>query len=100
VVDFGVWFYRRDLTGALQRLSPLTATDGSYRAPSGGAAPEVVDVMIRILTPTDATELNALEMGRLVRPAAYATDAEWWWGWVEAHSTIFVRRIELKGVGR
>src|SRR5262249_2906790 len=99
VVDFGVWFYVRNSGGALRRIHPLTATDFSYRAPVAAVVPEVVDVMLRIVSPAGAIELNSLEMGRLVRPAQYANDAEWWWGVVEAHSTVFVRRIELKGVG-
>ncbi len=99
IVDFGIWFYVRDASGGLRRVHPLNATDFIYRAPAGGILPEIADVMLRVLSSEGATQLAALETGRLMRPANYATDAEWWWGVVEAHSTVFVRRIELRGAG-
>jgi hypothetical protein len=61
--------------------------------------PQVVDVMIRVLTEDGARRLDALEAGagRLgLRPAQYPTDAEWWWGLVEANSEVFTRRIVLR----
>jgi len=27
----------------------------------------------------------------------HATDAAWWWAVVDANSTVFTRRIEIKG---
>jgi type II secretory pathway pseudopilin PulG len=106
VVDFGVWLYVRDPTadGGLRRLFPTGATDLARFAPAGRnvassavAYPEVADVMVRVLT-EEGTELLAnLESGR--GRIAGATDADWW-SLVEAHSTVFVQRVELKGVGR
>jgi hypothetical protein len=52
--------------------------------------------LVRILSEEGATLIEAVEAGRLARPATYATDAEWWWGLVEAHSAVFVRRVEIK----
>ncbi|HET7535865.1 MAG TPA: type II secretion system protein [Candidatus Didemnitutus sp.] len=100
VVDFGVWFYVRNSGGTLQRVYPANATDFTYRSPNAGVIPEAADVVLRILSREGVTELNALEMGRLTRPASYANDAEWWWGVVEAHSSVFVRRIEVKGAAQ
>lgn len=105
VVDFGVWLYARDLGGALRRIYPAGNGDLSHAAQDGAAPadpsrfPEVADVMVRVLTDEGARLLDALEKsnGAITRPAAYANDAEWWWGVVEANSRVFVRRIEIKG---
>jgi hypothetical protein len=54
--------------------------------------------MIRSADGWGATQLEAIELGRIPsRPPAYASDAEWWWAVVEANSRVFVRRIEIKG---
>ena len=107
VVDFGVWLYVRDTAnGGLRRIFPANNADLSHVArDSGGAAdatriPEVADVMLRILTEQGATLLAQIESGggRITRPPVYASDAEWWWGIVEANSRVYTRRIEVKGV--
>ena len=107
VVDFGVWFYVRDATGALRRIFPADNNDTTHAAHDTGAAadanrfPEVADVMVRILTEQGAGLLAEIESGagRVTRPAAYASDAEWWWGVVEANSRVYTRRVEVKGGG-
>jgi hypothetical protein len=105
VVDFGIWLYVRDSMGGLRRIFPADASDISHAAHDTGAAPDdsrfpdVAEVMIRILTEHGATLLAEIEngSGHLTRPAAYASDAEWWWGMVEAESRVYARRIEVKG---
>jgi hypothetical protein len=102
VVDFGCWCYRRDAEGALVRIFPAEATDVSHHAIGqsdldAGRFPEVVDVLVRILSGEGATVVAAMEKGLLARPAEYLTDAEWWWAVVEAHSAVFMQRIEIKG---
>lgn len=107
-VDFGVWLYRRESTGELRRIFPEDANDLWHAARVGGGAvdglryPDVADVMVRILTEEGARLINVMEdtPGLVVRPATFATDAEWWWAVVESHSHVFVRRIEFKGGGR
>lgn len=105
-VDFGVWFYVRAADGSLRRIFPADASDLSHAAREAGTAadanryPEVADVMIRVLSDDGARQIAAMEQGTIARPASYASDAEWWWGVVVANSTVFVRRIELKGGGR
>lgn len=105
VVDFGCWSYIRNPDGTLLRIYPAAAGDSSHQAIGNSTSPdtrypEVVDVMIRILTENGATLLEAIEANRIpVRPPQYGTDAEWWWGVVEAHSRVYTRRIEIKGVG-
>ena len=102
VVDFGCWLYGRGAAGELVRIYPSAAGDLSHQAIGQSAAndtrfPEVADVMVRILSEEGASLIEAMERGRVVRPAEYPTDAAWWWGVVEKHSAVFVRRIEIKG---
>lgn len=105
-VDFGVWLHARTAAGSLRRIFPADASDLSHAArDSGGAAdanryPDVVDVMIRVLSEEGARQIAAMEQGTIARPSDYSSDAEWWWAVVEANSTVFVRRIEVKGGGR
>jgi type II secretory pathway pseudopilin PulG len=106
VVDFGVWLYVRAADGSLRRIFPADASDLSHAARDVGNAsdanryPEVADVMIRVLSDDGARQIAAMEQGTITRPTGYASDAEWWWGVADANSTVFARRIELKGGGR
>jgi hypothetical protein len=34
----------------------------------------------------------------MVRPPQYSSDADWWWAIVEAHSRVYTRRVEVKGM--
>lgn len=103
VVDFGVWLHVRNPDGTWRRVFPGAAGDVSHAASGGvGVAdgsrfPEVADVMLRVLTEEGATLLDNLESGRAVRPPEYGSDADWWWGLVEAHSRVFTRRVVLRG---
>lgn len=107
VVDFGVWLYVRESDGELRRIFPMDNADRSHAARSDAAAadadrfPAVIDVMMRVLTDEGARLIGAMEQGGmgLVRPAEFATDDDWWWVVVEAHSRVFVRRIEIGGSG-
>jgi hypothetical protein len=105
-VDFGVWLYVRDEgSGNLRRIYPADNDDLTHAARDLGAAPdarrfpEVADVMVRILSDRGAMLLAEMEngSGHVTRPPGYASDAEWWWGIVETHSRVHVRRIALRG---
>ena len=101
VVDFGCWLYARDSTGELVRLFPAAAGDVSHQAVGQSFSnetrfPEVADVMVRLLSEEGATLIEAMESGKVTRPSSYPTDAAWWWAVVEANSTVFTRRIEIK----
>ena len=103
VVDFGCWFYARDPAGALRRIYPSVAGDLSHHALGDSTAddarfPSVADVMVRILSEEGATMVEAIETGRVPRPSTSSSDADWWWSVVEAHSAVFLRRVEIKGV--
>lgn len=97
VVDFGVWLYTREPSGALRRIFPAEDADMSHVALARRDFPVVADVMVRVLTEAGATALERLEAGggASVRPANYASDDEWWWAVVEANSRTYVRRIEI-----
>ena len=105
VVDFGVWLYVRDAgTGNLRRIYPATNGDLTHGAiDQAGAAdanrfPDVADVMMRVLTDEGARQLDAMESpSSPLLPPAGLSPAEWWWSVVEANSTVFVRRVEIKG---
>jgi hypothetical protein len=106
VVDFGVRLHACGETGELEQIFPASGRETEYlaRAPSadgteaGTRMPCVADVMLRVLTGEGARMVAAMEApsgSSLVRPAEYRTDAEWWWGVVEANSRVYVRRIML-----
>jgi hypothetical protein len=105
VVDFGVWLYVRDVAGGLRRIFPSNNGDTSHAARDTGGAPDasrfpdVVDVMVRIVSQQGAAQLAEIETnsGRIPRPPSYASDAEWWWAIVEANSRVYTRRVEVKG---
>jgi hypothetical protein len=104
VVDFGLWLYVRNSDGSLRRIFPATAADLSHRATGNGgtddtAYPEVVDVLLRVVSEAGAARLAAIEGNTAtVRPPGFTTDAEWWWAVALQHSRVFVQRIELKGM--
>lgn len=94
VIDFGVRLYARDAsTGAPTPIYPTGNGTTVYLARSpfnaSGATnrfPEIVDVMIRVLTDEGARQIALFEEGRLSGE---------WWTIAEAHSKVFTRRIEL-----
>ncbi|MEJ1973191.1 MAG: hypothetical protein WDM96_12240 [Lacunisphaera sp.] len=102
VVDFGCWLYVRDAGGELVRIYPAAVGDLSHQVVGQGSAsdsrfPEVVDLMVRILSDEGAGIIAAIESGRVTRPSIYPTDAAWWWSEIEANSAVFTRRVEIKG---
>jgi prepilin-type N-terminal cleavage/methylation domain-containing protein len=101
VVDFGVWLYRRGVNGELVRLFPSAPADATHTANGQSDAPAVADIMLRVLTEEGARLVAAIESGAagLTRPAEFGNDDDWWWAIVDAHSRVYVRRIEIVGGG-
>ncbi len=119
VIDFGVRCYVRDAgqPGNLRLVFP--ATPGGAVAPAQtsrlrgslpadtpvaqwGAAqpfPDVVDVMIRVLTEKGAeliADMEKVKTPALVVPQKYNGNAQqWWWGVAEENSRVYTRRIVL-----
>jgi hypothetical protein len=107
VVDFGLWLHVGEPGAAgLRRIFPADDSDVTHAARDAGSAaepnrfPDAADVLVRILTETGATLLAEMESGRetMVRPPQYSSDADWWWAIVEAHSRVYTRRVEVKGM--
>jgi prepilin-type N-terminal cleavage/methylation domain-containing protein len=105
VVDFGCWLHVPDAAGGLVRIYPGATGDLTHHAVGQSAAndsrfPTVVDVLVRVLSEEGAALVEAMERGRVERPPQHASDAAWWWAVVEANSTVFIRRIEIRGGAR
>lgn len=111
VIDFGLrmYVYAPNAEGVveLQQIFPTTNSDLSHDAvlPPGAANaagdytdcfPDVVDVVVRVLTSDGARTLGKYETGALAAPAGRTTQ-QYWWDLAIANSRVFTRRIVLKG---
>ncbi len=120
VIDFGIraYVYDRDRPGALRLVFPADNAgrpagnaNSRYRptlpphtppAQWGGAQPypEVVDIMVRILTDEGAAQIANLERVQnpaLTVPAKYnGNAAQWWWGVATENSRVYTRRVVLQ----
>lgn len=111
VVDFGLRLYARAADGSLVPVFPdgpageqtLAATTDPAAVPPGYAGrpvvrawPAAAEVMVRVLTEEGARLVDNHESGRTSGPAGVPY-ADHWWRLVEAHSHVYVRRIELRG---
>jgi prepilin-type N-terminal cleavage/methylation domain-containing protein len=120
VIDFGVRCYVRDTSqpGGLRLIFPANANGGLSNATTTTALrsqlpsstpttaenydhrflfPDVVDVMIRVLT-EEGTALIAnmerVQTPALTVPAKYNNNVqEWWWGTAQEHSRVYTRRV-------
>ncbi len=117
VIDFGLRCYVGDATvpGGLRLTFPATATGALANAatsrlraslPPGVPAaqwgtaqpfPDVVDIMIRILTDDGAEQIaKIVESGTVAVPQKYNGNAqEWWWGVALENSRVYTRRVVL-----
>ena len=108
VIDFGVRCFVRDATvpAGLRAVFPLTNAAATYsaRTPSTvtnstTAFPDVVDIMVRILTDEGARLIAAYEANP-PSPAATALPTgvnpqQYWWQLALANSQVFTRRIVI-----
>ena len=60
--------------------------------------PEVVDVMIRILSTEGASAISAYEEGLIPTPSGF-TPEEYWWEIAEKNSEVYIRRIRVFASG-
>jgi type II secretory pathway component PulJ len=121
VIDFGVRCYVRDAQapGGLRLIFPANANGALTNSPqplrvqlpsstqptapdynARFLCPDVIDVMVRILTEEGAATLaNFVESNRAPLapiPAKYNNNAqEWWWGVARENSRVYTRRIVL-----
>ena len=121
VIDFGVRCYVRDaaVPGGLRLIFPANANGALTNSPQPLRAqlpsstpptapgynarflcPDVVDVMVRILTEEGAALIADIESTTpkvgTVPPQKYNNNAqEWWWGIARENSRVYTRRIVL-----
>jgi type II secretory pathway pseudopilin PulG len=120
VIDFGVRCYVRDanVPGGLRLIFPATTGGALTNSPSALRGqlpsntppespvyqtrflfPDVVDVMIRILTDKGAeliADIERVQTPTLTVPQKYNSNAQqWWWGIAEENSRVYTRRIAL-----
>ncbi len=57
--------------------------------------PDVVDVMVRILTTEGESAISALEEGLTPVPETFESPGEYWWALAERYSEVYVRRIKV-----
>ncbi len=124
VIDFGIRCYVRDPAspGGLRLIFPATAagvlsnnattsrilaslppglptTDPNFSALYNQVFPDVVDVMIRILSEDGARLIDNMEKNQTPAPTApvkYNSNAQqWWWGVAQENSRVYTRRILL-----
>jgi hypothetical protein len=81
------------LLASLPSTTPVTA--GNYQQ----LMPDVVDVMVRILTDEGAAliaNMERVQTPALTIPQKYNNNAQqWWWGVAEENSRVYTRRIVL-----
>ena len=106
VIDFGVRAYtieeRSDGSGFLNQIFPAVRESGStdeYELVCSSKAdsfPQVVDIMVRILTSEGASVIALFEEGKLPVPSSFTGNTEdYWWELAEENSDVFVRRIKV-----
>ncbi|MBN38728.1 MAG: hypothetical protein CMI29_09725 [Opitutae bacterium] len=113
IIDFGIRGYLIDEndegTGYLRQIFPdvnkstsgsssgyelLSTSDPASGTRSPHAFPEVVDVMVRILTMEGASVISAFEEGLIPVPEDFSED-EYWWELAEGNSDVYVRRVRV-----
>src|SRR5690606_20587790 len=81
------------LRSRLPATLPPTAAGYDHRQ----LFPDVIDVMIRLLTDRGAALIGNLERAQtpaLSVPGKYANDVQqWWWGIAQENSRVYTRRI-------
>ena len=119
VIDFGIRAYVRDpaVAGGLRLVFPANANGALANTansrllaalPSGTPPsewgnrhpfPDVIDVMVRVLTDKGAeliANLERVQTPALAVPQKYQNNVQqWWWGVAEENSRVYTRRIVL-----
>ena len=124
VIDFGMRAYLIDRkstgTGSLiqifPKISPESSGSSDYKLwctssedyqeeidpsidPLFCSFPDVVDIMIRVLTSEGARVISAFEEGILPLPSDVSDEGEFWWKLADENSEVFIRRIRIQAKG-
>lgn len=119
IIDFGIRAYIIEPTSSgkkyLRQIFPdVNATSGSgkyeylatsnpaYRtnasSPLAQAFPEVIDLMVRVLTIQGASAISSFEDGLVTAPDGVSDD-EYWWQLAEENSQVYIRRVRILATG-
>ena len=118
IIDFGIRAYvikeKQFGTGYLEQIFPdlngTTTGSFEYKASSSpryfvnssksylNQFPDVIDVMIRVLTAEGASALAAYEDG-LIPPREGLSNSEMWWTLAEEGSEVYTRRVKILSKG-
>lgn len=125
VIDFGVRVFQRNAQGVEvlsfpsvgttpdTRRSFLGTSNSTLPDPYAGALPlgvqnqasfgmpSSVEVIVRILTPAGADQIQALESGKIPLPPGLSNEEyeEYWWNLALSNSRVFSRRVTLPNPG-
>ena len=119
IIDFGIRAYLIEPTSSgrkyLRQIFPdVNATSGSgryeytatsnpaYRTnashPLAHAFPEVIDLMVRVLTIQGASAISSFEDGLITAPDGVSKE-EYWWQLAEENSQVYIRRVRILATG-
>lgn len=122
VIDFGVRVFQRNAQGVEVLSFPSVGTTPDTRRsflgtsnttlldPYAGALPlgvqnqasigmpSSVEVIVRILTPAGADQIQAFESGKIPLPPGFSNE-EYWWNLALSNSRVFSRRVTLPNPG-
>ena len=118
IIDFGIRAYvikeKQFGTGYLEQIFPdlngTTTGSFEYKASSSpryfvnssksylNQFPDVIDIMIRVLTAEGASALAAYEDG-LIPPREGLSNSEMWWTLAEEGSEVYTRRVKILSKG-
>jgi hypothetical protein len=80
----------------LATSNPEYRTNSSY--PLAHAFPEVIDLMVRVLTTPGASVISSFEDGLVTAPDGFS-DEEYWWQLAEENSQVYIRRVRILASG-
>ena len=117
IIDFGIRAYliesnisgRRflqpifpDVNATLAPYEYFATSNPTYRTntdnPLAYAFPDVIDIMVRVLTSEGASAIADYEDGLISSPADISPE-DYWWQLAEEHSQIYVRRVRILASG-
>ncbi len=94
IVDFGIAFYAQNSTGQFTPFFPDKITSSKSFFVPEDSVPIAADVFIRVLNKEGAGIISSYEQGLIP-----TDDEDYWWKIVNAHSTVFSKRVYFRTSG-